>query len=142
MADDSLIKQHKRIAKIGKLLAESKPLSGADSEFLGGALLTIGDGGDPAEALGINVKRGGTPLKKQRELYNRDQLALSWIAAAIASEEEGGLGLTLDDAIELLDKSNAVEVFGITADTIRKYWNNRPNQRNLVTSLDGKKGLK
>ncbi len=136
MADTSLLKQHARIAKIGKLIAETEPLSEIDKAFLSEALVTIGSGGDPQEALGIKVKRGNASREKQQTLYVRDQFAMSWIAAAKASEEEGGLGLTLDAVIDLYEKECGDDyIFGVNGDTLRKYWNNRPDDRVLVTQL-------
>jgi hypothetical protein len=60
----------------------------------------------------------------------RDKLALAWVAAAKAPKSEGGLGLTLEEAIGLLEDDTVAEsFFGIKAETIRRYWNTRPNQR-------------
>jgi hypothetical protein len=139
MADTSLLKQHERIAKIGKLIAETKPLSEIDKAFLSEALVTIGSNGDPEAALGIKVKRGNSPREKQQRRNNRDKLAMAWIAAAKLSEKEGGLGLTLDAAIDLYEKESRDHyIFGFNGDTFRKYWKNRPDGRVLVTHLGPK----
>ena len=139
MADSSLLQQHARIAKIGKLIAETEPLSEIDKTFLSEALVTIGSGGDPKEALGIKVKRGNSPREKQQRRNNRDKLAMAWIAAAKASEEKGGLGLTLDAAIDLYEEESRDHyMFGVNGDTLRKYWSNRPDDRVLVTRLGPK----
>lgn len=129
-----VVKQHAYITKLGQLVAKSTPLSDEDREFLSSSLIEIGSGVDARQALGVKNKRGGTTLERQRELSNRDQLAMSWIAAATA-KEDGGLGLTLDGAIDLLHKNDSLKVFGITEDTIRKYWNNRPRQRKRDVQL-------
>ena len=139
MADSSLLQQHARIIKIGKLIAEDEPLSEIDKVFLSEALVTIGNDGDPKEALGIKVKRGNSPREKQQRRNNRDKLAMAWIAAAKASEEEGGLGLTLDAAIDLYEEESRDHyIFGVNEDTLRRYWNNRPDDRVLVTRLGPK----
>ena len=132
MPDYSLLDRHSRITKIGELMAESKPLTDEDRNFLSEALISIGAGADPQKCLDIKVTRGGTPLKTQRKNYQRDKFALAWLAAAMASDEDEGLALTLDGAIDLLHLSNPEQVFGITEDTIRKYWNNRPSDRGVV----------
>ncbi len=131
MSDLSLLKQHNRIVRIGKSIAASETLSGEDREFLSRALIEIGDGDDPKEALNIKVNRGGTPLEKQRKNDARDRLALAWVAAARASVKEGGLGLTLDEAVDLFHNTDAAKIFGINEETLRKYWNNRPDDRGL-----------
>jgi hypothetical protein len=133
MADYDLYKQHVRIAEIGRMIAASKPLSDVDKAFMSDALIAIGRNVDPKEALGIKVTRGGTPLSKQKVLYARDQLALTWLAAAKTSKEEEGLGLTLDEAIDLFASAGGAEMFGFNEDTLRKYWNNRPDDRGLET---------
>ena len=133
----TLLDRHRRLRTIGRILLKNEQLSDEDREFLGNTLVAISNGDDASAALEIKPHRGEGSYESQKNRDNRDKMALSWIAAAKAPESEGGLGLTLDAAIELLEYSSATEKpFGLDADTIRKYWNNRPNQRTLEFKLE------
>ena len=141
MPDYSLLDRHRRITKIGELMAESKPLTDEDRKFLSEALISIGAGADPQESLDIKVKSGGRPYKKLAAMANRDRVVLGLVAALMAPcdddwENGRGLGLTLDEVINKLSEEKVFEIFGITEDTIRKYWNNRPDDRNLRINLN------
>lgn len=122
-----------RIQKLADDL-EAGRLKDADKQALVEALRKIADGEDPSQVLDVKAGRGERRSKasidSQRKKALLRQYAMAWIAAATASEEDGGLGLTLDEAIELLGKVRS-NPFGVSPDTLRKYWNNSPDLRKL-----------
>ena len=133
----TLLDRHRRLRTIGRILLQNEQLSDEDREFLGNALVAISNGEDTTAALEIKLKKGQSSYKSQLDRDKRDKEILGWIAAAKAPLSEGGLGLTLDKAMELLNHSSAKEKpFGLNVDTIRKYWNNRPNQRSIYFELE------
>ncbi len=131
----SVIDGQKRLRKIGNLVASGSALSKEDRTFLSAALRDIADGEDAAEALDVKAKRGERKSKKSRERKKTMQFALGWIAAARLPEEEGGLGLTLEDACAKLGE-NGLKAFGLTEETIRSYWNKNPENRSVEFKIE------
>jgi hypothetical protein len=123
----------KRIQKLADDLQAGK-LKDADKQALVEALRKIADGENPSQALDVQASRGERRSKasidSKRNKALLRQHAMAWIAAATASEEDGGLGLTLDQAIDLLGRLRS-NPFGVSPDTLRKYWNNSPDLRKL-----------
>lgn len=117
---------------------ESGCLQIEEQQFLVEALRSIADGEDPNKALDVKAGRGEKRSKISRDNLkrrkNNRQLILGWIAAARAPEELGGLGLTLEEAIELFENSGLSKL-GFSPETVRTYWNNSPNQRKLEFTL-------
>ncbi len=131
----SVIDGQKRLRKIGNLVASRSALSTEDRTFLSAALRDIADGEDAAEALDVKAKRGERKSKKSRERKKTMQFALGWIAAARLPEEEGGLGLTLEDACAKLGE-NGLKAFGLTEETIRSYWNKNTENRSVEFKIE------
>lgn len=119
---------------------ESGRLQTQDQQFLVGALRKIAQGEDPLNALDIRAGRGERRSKISRDSQKKTritrQLIMGWIAAAKASEEQGGLGLTLEQTIELFEQTGLSNM-GLCSDTVRTYWNNSPSLRQLEFTLSG-----
>ncbi len=107
-----------RLRRIAMDLEDSATLSESDRFFLINAFLDINRGIDANEALGVKAKRG------QRKTFDsRAQLVMTWIAAVIKPISEGGLGMSVDDAIEEAARTRKNEAsFGLSLETIRYYW--------------------
>ena len=126
------------LRRIAENLDRKTPLSNEDAKFLSDALNRIADGEDAKKALGVNAKRGERTSKtEQNRIYESEikkSLALAWIAAAKASEEESGLELTLEAAIGMIGEHD-LNAFGLTEETLKTYWNNNPEKRGLEFKL-------
>ena len=100
----SVRKGQARLRKIATQISSDAPLSDEDQAFLVTALQTIANGEDAETALGVKAKKGE---RKSRHIMNTEfnkQLFFGWIATAIAPESEGGLGLSLKDAVSKASK--------------------------------------
>ena len=100
----SVRKGQARLRKIATHISSDAPLSDEDLTFLVTALQTIANGEDAETALGVKAKKGE---RKSRHIMNTEfnkQLFFGWIATAIAPESEGGLGLSLKDAVSKASK--------------------------------------
>jgi hypothetical protein len=115
-----------RLRRIAKALESGETLPSGELKFLVKGLKCIGNGEDASAALEVKAKRGERKTRKQAEMHDRIFLALSWIAAAVRSKEEGGLGMKLDDAIATAGKRRGAG-FGLTEDTLKTYWHNNPD---------------
>ncbi|PSJ15894.1 hypothetical protein [Nitrosomonas supralitoralis] len=118
--------EQKRLRKISDKLKTEAPLSSADKQFLSTALSQIADGIDANQALNVKAKRGEhkskTAQNKRYEGEIKKRLSLGWIATAKARIEDGGLGLTLEQAIARIGE-NDLNAFGLTEETLKTYWN-------------------
>lgn len=116
----------KRLREISNILKNNQSLPEEDKQFLIIALTQIADGMDANQALNVKARRGERKSKiAQDKKYTSEILkrcALSWIATAKTSEEDGGLGLTLEDAIGRIGE-NGFHAFGFTEETLKTYWN-------------------
>lgn len=138
----SVIEAQKRLIQIAKAL-ERDALSEDDKLFLINALNQISRGEDAKQALNVKPKRGERVGKKYQEKLKiseaKKTFALSWIAAATSPYEEGGLGLSNEDAIGLIGEFSAElkdeKAFGFTEETLLTYWAQHPELRNIVFSL-------
>ena len=116
----SVRKGQARLRSIAKVISSESQLSEEDSTFLVTAFRTIADGGDADTALGVKAKKGERKRPYARDTKLKMQYVTGLIAAAIAPESEGGLGLTLQDAVALVDR----EWSGLPSkSTILRYWN-------------------
>ena len=100
----SVRKGQARLRRIATHISSDAPLSDEDRAFLITALQTIANGEDAETALGVKAKKGE---RKSRHIMNTEfnkQLFFGWIATAIAPESEGGLGLSLKDAVSKASK--------------------------------------
>ena len=120
------------LRKIANALKNSQPLLPEDRQFITEALLKIADGEDAQEALNIKAKRGERTKKESQNAMRisecRKRLALGWIATAIAPKVEGGLGLTLEEAIGRIGE-NDLRSFKLTEETLKTYWNKNSDLR-------------
>ena len=117
----SVRKGQARLRKIATHISSDAPLSDEDQAFLVTALQTIANGEDAETALGVKAKKGE---RKSRHIMNTEfnkQLFFGWIATAIAPESEGGLGLSLKDAVSKASKD----------------WPSLPSEESLLRQWNG-----
>jgi len=113
-----------RLKKIASQLSQDKQLNTDDKEFLVKALIEISNAGDAETALGVKFKKGERKSKYAKDTKLNLEFAYGWIATAIAPESEGGLGMTLRDAVAKL----TAEWSKLPSEqTLRRYWNNVKN---------------
>ena len=96
----SVRKGQARLRKIATQISSDTPLSDEDQIFLMTALRTIADGGDADTALDVKAKKGERKSQYARNTAFNKQLFFGWIKVAIAAESDGGLGLSLKDAVQ------------------------------------------
>ncbi len=119
-----------RLRVIAMFLEDNIPLPQSESQFLITSLRLIGEGHDANDVLKVKLKPGERKYMNELHPLERRQLAMSWIVAAMRPESEGGLGLSLEDALEQAAVHHSKEAnFGFTAETLLHYWNNFPEQR-------------
>ena len=110
-----------RIRNIAKTLSDDEKLSDLDKEFLINALQNIADGNDAEKELDVKAKKGERKSRRTRVAKINSTLINGWLATAIAPVNEGGLGLTLKDAVSLIK----VEWPNLPSEqSIRRKWNN------------------
>jgi len=122
----SVRKGQARLKKIAGQISEDKQLSPEDKEFLVKALIEISNGEDAETSLAVKAKKGERKSKHAKDSKFNLELAYGWIATAIAPEDEGGLGLTLRDAVERLTAEWSQFV---SEETLLRYWNNVKNNQ-------------
>lgn len=133
----SLLSRHRQLRTIAHSLREDIPLSEEDKDYLVPALAAIAEGSDPQARLDIKPKRGERKYLSQKRKRNRDSHVIAWVTAAMAPAEELGLGLTLDQAIEVMEKDNtALRAFRLASGTVRNYYCNSPDKRKLNFHLE------
>ena len=133
----SLLSRHNQLRRIAHSLREDIPLSDEDKDYLVPALAAIAEGSNPQARLDIKPKRGERKYLSQKRKRNRDSHVIAWVTAAMAPIEESGLGLTLDKAIEVMEKGNtALRVFRLAPGTVRNYYCNSPDRRELEFCLE------
>lgn len=96
----SVRKGQARLKSIAKVISSGGQLSEEDGAFLVTAFRTIADGGDADTALGVKAKKGERKSHYARNTEFNKQLFFGWIKVAIAAESDGGLGLSLKDAVQ------------------------------------------
>jgi hypothetical protein len=116
-----------RLRNIAVDLLDGAALSSDDRNFLVGAFWGIGKGDDANVMLGVKAKRGERKTPEQLAKRDKIRFALSWIAAAIRPAENGGLGMSLDEAIaSVAKKKRGKFILGLSGDTLRTYWKSHP----------------
>ena len=119
-----------RLRFIAMELEYGRELSIPDTCFLLKALRKIGEGADANKALGVKARKGERNKPENTIKESRVRIALSFIATLIASENEGGRGMALKDAIDEVAKKLKNEAnFGYTPDTLTHYWDNHREWR-------------
>ena len=110
----------KRLKNIAKSLSNGQNLSDLDNQFLINALKNISDGLDAETELGVKALKGERKSRQTRVAKINGELLNGWIAVAITPETEGGLGLTLKDAVS---KVKAEWPNLPVEESIRRKWN-------------------
>ena len=110
----------KRLKNIAKSLSNGQKLSDLDNQFLINALKNISDGRDAETELGVKALKGERKSRQTRVAKINSELLNGWIAVAITPETEGGLGLTLKDAVS---KVKAEWPNLPVEESIRRKWN-------------------
>ena len=110
----------KRLKNIAKSLSNGQKLSDLDNQFLINALKNISDGRDAETELGVKALKGERKSRQTRVAKINSELLNGWIAVAITPETEGGLGLTLKDAVS---KVKAEWPNLPAEESIRRKWN-------------------
>ena len=112
------------LIKIASQISQDKQLSPEDKEFLVKALIEISDGEDAETALAVKFKKGERKSRQTRVAKINKALVMGFLATAKAPESEGGLGLTLRDAVSMVK----AEWGRLPSEqTLRRYWNNVKN---------------
>lgn len=127
-----------RLRNIAEVIESEEPLSVADRDFIVQALRDIADGVDAKQALNVKAKRGERTSKASKTLKLEGKigkaLAIGWIAAAKRPIEQDGLGLTYDQAFQLLRSLNKRgSMFGFAEETLKTYWNKNSTSRKSQT---------
>lgn len=139
----SVLERRKRLLTIAASIKTGVALSDDDAAFLSNALIQIADGVDPSLALDIKAKRGERTSKTYLEKVQHGEFmkafALGWLATAIAPEEEGGYGYSLEEAIGKIGEFSPVfkdtKAFGFTEETLKTYWADNPEMHNRTFKL-------
>lgn len=114
-----------RFRKIGMILQDASNLEDDLKSYLVRAFMLMGEGVDANEALGVyKPKKGEKRSKTETMKRDKMKLIMAWIATAIGSKEEYGLGLSLYDACFL-----AGEKWGYEPDYLINYWRQAPEPR-------------
>jgi hypothetical protein len=130
----SVFDGQQRLIAIAESIKSGINLNHVDAIFLSDALYKIVEGEDPKQVLNIKPKRGERTGKAyQQKLKDgelRKTVALSWIAAATLPENEGGLGLTVEEAT-----GRAETMFGYTYETLNTYLSKYDKLRKVIFKL-------
>lgn len=119
----STLERMQHLRQLGLKISDGKKLTIQEEEYLGKALVAIAGGAEPKQSLGIKPQKGEKVGIDAKQAENRRRLAISWIKTAILPAEEGGLGLTLSEAIEKIgDVNNQNPPFGLSEETLKNKW--------------------
>ena len=105
-------------------LEHGRALPDGASNFLIEALWRIGEGQDANEVLGVKAKRGQRKSAEAMAANTTRHLLLPLMTSLMRPIADGGPGLTLDDAAELVAEGRQLE-----SDTLKKYWRECPDLR-------------
>ena len=126
-----------RLRRLATVIGTESAIEIMDRTFLIAALSDIANGADANKALGVKAKRGERKSKESRNRQVTKKYAMAWIAAARLPEEDGGLGLTLEEACALVSDKTLVSDkslnghFHLTEETLRSYRNKQPELRQV-----------
>ena len=110
--------------RVSQQVIECSNLHPSNVSFLIESLTRIAGGAGADSVLGVKITNGCRRSRASRLKIARRQLIVSWITTAKMPEEEGGLGLKLDDALY-----EAEELFKIQYDVISHEYNNNREMR-------------
>ena len=116
----SVRKGQVRLRNLAEKIVNGTPLYEDEKGFLSNALIEIANGEDAEIALDVKAKRGERKSKAMSDSELHRQVALAWIATAIAPESEGGLGLTIKDAAAFIKTRVS---YLASEDSLKRYWN-------------------
>ncbi len=109
-----------RLKKLALQITGGVALSKSDRGFLATALQNIASGMDAERALGVKAQKGERKSKHTLDSKVRRDFVNGWLATAIAPKQEGGLGLTLKNAVSLIK----AEMSDLPSEvTLQRYWN-------------------
>lgn len=121
-----------RLKKLALQITGDVPLSKSDRDFLTTALQNIASGMDAEHALGVKAQKGERKGKHALDSKVRRDFVNGWLATAIAPEHEGGLGLTLKNAVSLIK----AEMSDLPSEvTLRRYWNDSRKTQGKIFSI-------
>jgi hypothetical protein len=130
----SVFDGQQRLISIAESIKVGIELNHADAIFLSDALYKIVEGDDPKQTLNIKPKRGERTSKAYQQKLKDGELrkivALSWIATVTLPENEGGLGLTVEEAT-----GRAETIFGYTYETLNTYLSKYDKLRKVIFKL-------
>lgn len=129
-----------RLRRIARALSGGKAMQEVDRVFLITALNAIADGKNADAILEVKGQKGKRKGAAASQRQGIKRFAMAWIAAAKAPIENGGLGLTLEQATGLIGE-NGAKNFGLTEESLKTYWNNSPDMHGVVIA-DPKKDRK
>ena len=122
---------------IANELESGRNLSECLHKFLVDCLWRIGKGEDANAVFQVKPARGERRSNRNKIQPFKVSMALAWIATAIAPSEDGGLGLTLDDAIaqiasvsdETTGSTKTAPWGRYTEETLRYHWTHNPEMQ-------------
>ena len=109
-----------RLKKLAVQINSGAMLNEIDRDFLTAALQEIASGADAEAALGVKAQKGERKGQHAQASKVRRDVVNGWLAIAIAHKKEGGLGLTLKDAVSMI-KAKMSDL--PSEETLRRYWN-------------------
>lgn len=121
-----------RLKKLAAQINGGVALSKSDRDFLTTALQNIASGMDAEHALGVKAQKGERKGKYALDSKVRRYLVNGWMATALAPKQEGGLGLTIKDAVSLIKpKMSDLPSEG----SLRRYWNDVKETQGRIFSI-------
>lgn len=117
------IERQAQVFKLGQKILNGQTLTDEEREFLGHALQSVSLGNAPFKAFDLETDAPGQNRSAGFIEANKRTLAVAWIAAAIEPDGKENQGMRVGDAIR-----KAAEVFGYTAGTMKKIWNESPRE--------------
>ena len=121
-----------RLKKLAAQINGGVALSKSDRDFLTTALQNIASGMDAEHALGVKAQKGERKGKHALDSKVRRDLVNGWLATAIAPKQEGGLGLTLKNAVSLI-KAQMSDL--PSEGSLRRYWNDSRKTQGRIFSI-------
>jgi hypothetical protein len=129
----NLAKQLRFLKELGKKLqTDIDALSLEERRFLGQALINIGNGLDPKIEFGVNIGRGQTSAHNSIKIDNNIRAFCGWLHIAMLPFSEGGLDMSLEEAVS---KCAASGGFGLTEETMRTYGSRYKEYRKEIFEL-------
>lgn len=129
----NLANQLRFLRSLGKVLQNDIcAISKEERKFLGDALINIGNGLDPKIELGVNVSRGQMSAHNSIKLDNKIRTFCGWFHIAMLPFTDGGLEMTLEEAVAECAASGG---FGLTEETMRTYGSRYKEYREEIFEL-------